>query len=566
MPAATQAKSNGHRRSTRATTTVRTQPKRRTPAQKAAARDASKRSTSKRVPAAKREPSEQELAVRGAAVRAKARRTVSVGVDKPNADTQISGLFEQYAPLSYLMPWSVLGYVELLATYNPDYSQAVENAKMLANTGHTLYVEGGKRVAKDVKRKLEEKARTIQERHGGIDGLIEKLLDQALTFGAMCGEWVPNEDLTDIVDFIDVNPKYIRFFWEDEHWAPYQKVDSKGVEEAKARGQKIRNSNCIKLNETTFRYFAFDAAPGSPYGTPPFLASLTNISIQRDMVANMAQIVKKIGLLGIVDLTVKSLPKSPAETQEAYEARAGAYLDNYVPVIEDMVKEGGLVHFDDLEAHTWQIGGNAAGATAIFKQNEELIFSGLKSMPSVQGRSYSTTETYAGVAYEIILRNVAKYQRAVRRMIESGYWLMVSLWGDTPDKIKLKFNNNRELNRLQAAQAEKAELEVAVLLWSLGLIDQVALSQILNAGDPVVEYESVLDTPYMELEGKSKQPASDGGAADSSPPAPSDQRPPGQNSITDEDSGLEEGEEWPDDPDQDPSGAPQKDRQLVGAS
>lgn len=435
------------------------------------------------------EPDPREMAMQGAA-HSKQRRSVAVGVQTKAASTQITDLFNQYAPLAYLMPWEVLDYVEILSTYNPDFSQAGENIKMLANSGHTLYVEaGGVRAAERIKGRLDEKARTIQAMFGGIDGLIEKLLDQSVVFGAMCGEWITNDELDDVVDFADINPKTIRFFYEDDHWAPYQKVDARGVEEAKKRGQKIKNGNCIKLNETTFRYYAFDSAPGSPYGTPPFLAALTNIAIQRDMVANMAQIVKKIGLLGIVDLTVKGLPMKPGESQGDYEARAGNYLDAYVTVIEDMIKDGGIVHFDDVEAKTWQIGGNAAGATAIFKQNEELIFSGLKSMPSVQGRSYSTTETYAGVAYEIILRNVAKYQRAVRRMIEDGYWLCATLWGETPDKIKIKFNNNKTLQRLQDAQAEKVEISNAILLWLIGLLDQTGVAQRLGFTNPVVEME-----------------------------------------------------------------------------
>lgn len=454
-------------------------------------------------PAAQKAADEGELregAVRGALAR-RAGRSVAIdgAPSKISAASRIEGLFNSYAPLAYMLPWDALDYVELLATYNADYSQAVENIKMLANSGHTLMVDGRKRVAKSVKSRLEEKARLIQARHGGIDGLIEKLLDQAATFGAMCGEWVLNEEGDDVVDFIDVSPKHIRFFWEDEHWAPYQKVDAKGLEEAKARGQKIIGQ-CIKLNEITFHYYAFDAAPGSPYGTPPFLAALRNIAIQNDMQENLAQIVKKIGLLGIVDMAIKGLPQKPNETQAEYEARAGAYLDQYVTVIEDMIKDGGLVHFDDVETKTWQIGGNAAGATAIFKQNEELIFSGLKSMPSVQGRSYSTTETYAGVAYEIILRNVTRYQRAARRMIEGGYWLMASVWGETPDKIKLKFNNNRTLNRLTEAEAEKVEIYNAILLWIIGLLDQVGVAQRLGYAEPVTPMEE----PPEELREKVK--------------------------------------------------------------
>lgn len=306
-----------------------------------------------------------------------------------------------------------------------------------------------------------------------------------------CGEWVLNDEMTEVVDFVDLSPKKIRFFWDEneQRYLPFQKVSSTQVKEAEKNGQEVRNG-CVRLNEMTFRYYAFDAAPESPYGTPPFLAALSNIAIQQDMVHNMAQIVKKIGLLGIIDLTVERLPPLAGESDDEYAQRAGAYLDEYVRVAEDMVRDGGLVHFDDIKANSWNIGGNAAGATNIHKANEEMIFSGLKSMPSVQGRSYSTTETYAGVAYDIIIRNTRKYQRAAKRMIESGYWLMATLAGMQPDSIKLSFNENRSLNRLQEASAERVEIANALMKWILGILDQVGVAQELGYSEPKVPMES----------------------------------------------------------------------------
>lgn len=414
----------------------------------------------------------------------------------PNANSQIQRLFQQYAPLAYQMPWQTLDYVELLATYNPDYSQAVENIKMLANSGHELMVDAGSDLQKNrIKDLLEEMARTTQEQHGGIDGIIDKLLDQAATFGAMAGEWVLNDEATDVIDFADINPKRIRFFW-DEHeqaWLPFQKVTQVQIEQAKKEGQEIRNG-CVKLNPITFRYYAFDAAPESPYGTPPFLAALANIAIQRDLQHNMAQIVKKIGLLGMVDLAIERLDPLPNETESEYQTRAGQYLDDYVDVAEEMVRDGGLVHFDDVTATMQQLGGNAAGATNIHKANEEMIFSGLKSMPSVQGRSYSTTETYAGVAYDIILRNTDRYQRGVKRMIESGYWLKCSLNGLIPKKITLTFNENRSINRAQEASAEKQEIYNAFLKWILGIIDQNDMAQELGYAQPKIPLEEPPDS------------------------------------------------------------------------
>lgn len=434
--------------------------------------------------------SNEELAFRGAVAKSiKTKRTSIVQGDDSGYMNPLSSIYSQYAQLGYQLPWEILDYVELLSIYNPDYSQAVDNIRTLANSGHELFVDGGSRVVAQTKALLEEKSRSIQPSHGGIDGLIDKLLHQAATFGAMCGEWVVNEEMTEVIDFADVNPKSIRFFWEDSHWAPYQKVRGDQAKKAEARGQKVRNGCFIKLNELTFSYYAFDAMPGSPYGTPPFIACLRNIAIQNDMLDNMGQIVKKVGLLGIIDLVIKQLPRIAGETPEQYEARAGAYLDDYAKVTEDMVRDGGLVHFDDVEAKTYNITGNAAGATNIFKQNEELIFSGLKSMPSVQGRSYSTTETYAGVAYDIIIRNTEKYQRACKRMIESGYWLIAGMSGLNPDKITLNFNSNKTLQRLQDAQAETIEIRNAAMKWLAGIIDQNGFAQELGYSSPKREME-----------------------------------------------------------------------------
>lgn len=411
----------------------------------------------------------------------------------------VSGLFQSYAGLAYQLPFEILAYIELLSSWNADFSQAVDNVRSLANSGHNLFVDvAADRTQMRIKDRLEEKSRTIQGQHGGIDGLIDKLLDQASTYGAMCGEWIVADDLSDVVDFLDVNPKSIRFFWDNDldRYIPFQIVNANQQDQAKARNQEVRG-NCVRLNENTFHYYAFDAAPGSPYGTPPFLAALPNIAIQRDMVANMAQIVKKVGLLGIIDMSIKALPNRAGESPDAFQQRATTFLKNYVTVVEDMVKDGGIVHFDDATIQTQQLTGNAAGATNIFKQNEELIFSGLKSMPSVQGRSYSSTETYAGVAYDIIIRNTYKYQRAVKRMIEAGYWLMVTFWGETPDAIRLEFLPNKSLHRLQDAQAFRLEIFNAVLLWALGVLNQQDVAQKVGYQTVRTQMDTVPDSPLL---------------------------------------------------------------------
>lgn len=441
-------------------------------------------------------------------------------------------VFDSYAPLGYMLPFELLDYIELIARWNPDFSQAVDNVKTLANSGHNLYVGArSTRAAEKIKARMLEKARMIQSQHGGLDGLITKLLDQAATYGAMCGEWVVNEQLDDVVDFIDVNPKTIRFFWEDNHWAPYQKVSAAQVKEAERNGQKVRNGSCIKLNEETFHYFAFNAAPGSPYGTPPFIAALRGIGIQDDMVENMSKIVKKIGLLGILDVTINSLPMERGESAEEYQTRAERVIEDVSEAVEGTLQDGGFAHFDDVELKTTNLQGNAAGATAIFKQNEELIFSGLKSMPSVQGRSYSSTETYAGVAYDIIIRNTWGYQRAIKRMMEAGYWLMATMWDVQPKSIALDFNTNKSLHRLQDAQSEILEIKVGLMLWATGIIDQQGFAQRLGFNTPIKELTEIPDSPIIGNTSPGGGAGNTSNGNDEQPPTSSDGNGRGDRSM-----------------------------------
>jgi hypothetical protein len=152
-----------------------------------------------------------------------------------------------------------------------------------------------------------------------------------------------------------------------------------------------------------------------------------------------------------------------------------------------------------VKASSWQIGGNAAGATNIHKANEEMIFSGLKSMPSVQGRSYSTTETYAGVAYDIIIRNTRKYQRAAKRVIESGCWLIAGVRGLKVDKINVKFNENRSINRQQEASAEAIEIRNAMNLWVLGILNQQGVSQRLGYAAPEIPMDEPPEAAVGQL-------------------------------------------------------------------
>lgn len=379
-----------------------------------------------------------------------------------------------YASMANTLPFELYDYVELVAMYNPDYSQAVDNIKNLANPGFKVLVNSANETkASTYRARLKAKQKNINARNGGFKGIVRNLLTQGAIYGAMCGEWVLDAELSDVIAFAFVNPKSIRFFWDAKEgdWHPYQKVSvvPSGVESI--------GSSYVRLNTNTFYYQAIYTYNNNPYGIPPLIAALENIGIQREMINNMKSITKKLGMLGILEVIIERLPIEPDETPLDYMQRCNLFLENYQGLIQNMVNEGGVAHFDDTKVENLSIAERTQGAQEIFSLNEEQIFSGLHSLPSVQGRSYSTTETYAGVAYELLLRSVSDFTDAVGYIMEKGCWLMDRLWNIGVDSIEFEFGENKSLNRLQTAQTEAILFNLHMWMWENGLLDQTQVGQ-----------------------------------------------------------------------------------------
>jgi hypothetical protein len=415
--------------------------------------------------------------------------------------TALGAIEESYAGMSLALPFELYDYVELVALYNADFSQAVDNVKNLANPGFNIVVNAKSELkAKKYRDRLNLAERSIKPTHGGLHGIVNGLVRQGAVYGAMCGEWILSADLSDVVDFVFVNPKNIRFFWDKDKqiWQPYQYVDLVMAEEAKSRGLVVKNGNCVELNTNTFYYYNVFGYNNNPYGIPPFLASLEPIGIQRELINNLKSITKKMGMLGIIEVVIERLPKEPEETFSQYLERCKNFLSNYQGLIQNMVNEGGIVHYDDSEVKNLSIAEKAEGAEKLFTLNEEQVFSGLHSVPSVQGRSYSTTETYASVSYEILLRSIGDFTAGAKYIIERGCWLMDKVWGIGVSSIEMQFCENKALNLLQKAQAEAISVNTDLVLWRNKILNQTQVAQRHNLDAPMEHLDEPVESKPME--------------------------------------------------------------------
>lgn len=200
--------------------------------------------------------------------------TKSIRSSIPESEnTVFSALSNIQSPesLPFDMPWQILDYMEVLASWDPDFSTAVDNVRNLAGTEFSLQPQGGNvRNVEIVTRRIYKKFKLIGPRHGGaINSIVDNLVVQAATYGAMAGEWVLSDDLRDVIDFVLISPKSIRFFWSDDEgrYVAFQKVSTTAAAEAAKRGQEVRGSH-IRLNEATFAYAPYHNSVEAPAAFP----------------------------------------------------------------------------------------------------------------------------------------------------------------------------------------------------------------------------------------------------------------------------------------------------------
>jgi hypothetical protein len=356
---------------------------------------------------------------------------------------RLSGFYDFATPD---FPPELLAVLEPLSVFNPDVSQALSIWVNLGNTGHEVAVEA--RNPEAVLDRLNFLAGNVYHTGGGMDGLVNHFFRQIPLMGALSAEWVIADRVTEGVFDVAVVPvKSIRFKRDEGVWRPYQYTGRAG------------ESAYVKLNPFTYSYGPLQTLDGRPYAIPPWLAAIKNIEGQLDALGNIGHILKKMGLLGFLDVALEVPPQKSGESDEAYASRLQKRLAAYAKAYAANLSKGVAVHYKDQEAkHNAISPGAAAGAKQIWELNEEQILSGLDIPPSMMGRSYSTTETYAEVDYERLVTKLVNARRMIKRFIEKGYTLDLLLRGIDAN-IAVSFNQNSGFQQKEKEEAEGKKIE-----------------------------------------------------------------------------------------------------------
>ncbi len=341
--------------------------------------------------------------------------------------------------------FTCLALLEKMQIYNPDVSHSIRNWINMSNTGHKIILSGGTDASNEkVLKELNLLASNLYQRSFGIDGLINHYLNQVAVTGAISSEDILEQDLSGVktVELIPVSQ--IRFRYEED-WHPYQWL----------------NGHEYKLNSLTYDYLAHLLMEvGKPYAKPLIIAAIDPVNRQRDMHENIAYMMKKYGMLGFVSLAMQPPPRDRhnKETEAEYQKRMSNLLSRMSSSLIDSYKDGTMVHFKDQEINFNNFGAMTKGSEEIHRLNEEQVFSGIGIDPAMQGRSFSTTETYAGVVYNLLGNEAKNLQRMVKRRQENTYNLHLQLTGNKL-QAKIKFDKIAEKDPKAAAEREKIEIE-----------------------------------------------------------------------------------------------------------
>lgn len=375
------------------------------------------------------------------------------------------------------VPFEFIETIEKLVLAVPDFSQAVRRSIQLGNTGHHIEMEGlNEKQIKAAHEELERFTARAFSPGGGTDALVNALLRQALVTGAVSVESVPSQALDGIEQIVLVPTRTIRFKRKENRYIPFQSAFPEDVE----------------LNELQYTYIPLIQGEDNPYGIPPLFSAVDAVYTQLEGMENVKGIYKKHGLLGFL-FAKKKIPPNEGLSHREYQEHLRKHLEKFADSFRQNFKSGAAVGYDDTTVEYHSLTADSRGAIDIFNMVEQQVASGIDIDPALLGRTYSTTETYAGVVYHAFLSGLNNSRRIVKRSLEKIYWLHLVLAGYPVKRVRVKFNPDRSLQPHLEADAEQKKIQNVIAKVHAGFID-------LDTGARELGYEKATGKPQkMQL-------------------------------------------------------------------
>ena len=397
----------------------------------------------------------------------------------------------QLMPQQFIPPPFDMRVIDVLDSYSltfSDFSQAVGNLQFTPNTIPRIDIVFPESMGENRRQATATLVSKIVNDFwdrvypSGPNGLTLDIIGQLSRTGAGSVEWVLNKDASQVNRAVIVPTKLIRFKTRaDGSYYPIQLTSSVMT------NITVRNNNPgeVSLDIPNYIYVPLETINGFPYGIPPFISVLKKLKTQDNIMTNIDDITAKLGLLGFVSIMADAPDKKPSESEDEHTARLQNYVDTWSKKIKQNLSKGVLVGIrDNMDIEYHAIAGDARGVQQVVQVLEEQIVSGFNQDPSMFGRTYSTTETYAGVVYDKFINMSDHYMRIVSKIIRLGLKFELQFNAVQVDDIKVVFEPPNSLMAEIVAKAKKIQAETVIMKRDNGIIDQQQAAKELGYDKP----------------------------------------------------------------------------------
>lgn len=373
----------------------------------------------------------------------------------------------EFIDLEYIR--ELIPQIRTLAKINPDIKLAMKDKRELANTGHKIYFDKDVPLSqqKAMRDHLKQASKGWSQFNAGIQGIINKTINQGSISGALSVEAVVNSDFSGIKKIVFVNPEEIifRFNRTNQDFHPYQIIKQRF-------GDNI-DKRYVKLNLNTYKYLSLSGDTELPYGDPEFMAAINNINSQKKMSDNIDFIISQLGLMGFFEALIEKPDRQANENDDNYTKRLTDLLTSMKSNLNDSMKEGITVGYkEDHEFNFHSTTKDIRGVSDIFNLNENQIANGIGHPASFLGVPSSETETQIAILFSKVLSQLRNLQIHIAYLLEFWYELELRLAGFKFKHLNVKFEKSTVTDELKFQQSQEYKIRNLRVLYADGIINQ----------------------------------------------------------------------------------------------
>lgn len=344
-------------------------------------------------------------------------------------DSSVADLKTQQTPAELLYT---------LSRWDPDFSNAVWNFMRVAESGWKAI---GCDKEGNPDSKVQERLELMLQRLNwaqdytqftmplSVDGVVAQLTKYVVLRGALACELVLGEDSL-VRELVAVDPVRVQFMQpENGVFKPFMKSN---------------DGKDVSLDFPTFVWEVLDPDAETPYEQPPLLSAINAVMFRIGVLEDLQRVVKRVAYPRI---TVKLLEETiianmPLDVQVDPEAKAKWLKDRKTEVarlLEDVRPEDALVMWDSMEVGILSDENNPTiDFRPLIEVLSQLITSSLKTLPTIMGYKFSSSQTIAATETLLYTKGVRGIQRPVERAVSRMLTLALLLEG-TQGVVKFKF-------------------------------------------------------------------------------------------------------------------------------